>query len=110
MIGRSTPLLIFCSTSGGAGSDALMPLKLRPTGLGAGIDKDCPDYTVFGSEWRSGASTIPRRSRTRSDRVATLEEAKAHLRKSWDAWKAWAQGFSPTERLALSQGVLCSRR
>ena len=28
---------------------------------------------------------------TRSDRVATLEEAKAQLRKSWDAWKAWAK-------------------
>jgi hypothetical protein len=27
---------------------------------------------------------------TRSDRVATLEEAKAQFRKSWDAWKAWA--------------------
>ena len=24
----------------------LMPLKLRPTGLGSGIDKDRPDYTV----------------------------------------------------------------
>ena len=28
---------------------------------------------------------------TRSDRVATLEEAKAHFQKSWDAWKAWAK-------------------
>jgi hypothetical protein len=28
---------------------------------------------------------------TRSDRVASLEEAKAQLRKSWDAWKAWAK-------------------
>ena len=28
---------------------------------------------------------------TRSDKVATLEEAKAQLRKSWDAWKAWAK-------------------
>jgi len=28
---------------------------------------------------------------TRSDRVATLEEAKAQLRKSWDAWKVWAK-------------------
>ena len=28
---------------------------------------------------------------TRSDRVATLEEAKAQLRKSWDTWKAWAK-------------------
>ena len=24
-----------------------MPLKLRPTGLGSGIDKDRPDYTVY---------------------------------------------------------------
>jgi hypothetical protein len=28
---------------------------------------------------------------TRSDRVATLEEAKAQFQKSWDAWKAWAK-------------------
>jgi hypothetical protein len=26
----------------------------------------------------------------RSGRVTTLEEAKAQLRKSWDAWLAWA--------------------
>ena len=25
------------------------------------------------------------------DRVATLEEAKAQLRKSWGAWKVWAK-------------------
>jgi hypothetical protein len=28
---------------------------------------------------------------TRSDRVGTLEEAKAQFQKSWDAWKAWAK-------------------
>jgi hypothetical protein len=28
---------------------------------------------------------------TRSDRVATLEEAKAQFPKSWSAWKAWAK-------------------
>ena len=28
---------------------------------------------------------------TRSDRVATLEEAKAQFQKSWDTWKAWAK-------------------
>ena len=28
---------------------------------------------------------------TRSDRVATLEEAKAQFQRSWDAWKAWAK-------------------
>jgi hypothetical protein len=27
---------------------------------------------------------------TRAGRVATLEEAKAHFQKSWDAWKVWA--------------------
>jgi hypothetical protein len=24
-----------------------MPLTMRPTGLGAGIDKDGPDYTIY---------------------------------------------------------------
>ena len=28
---------------------------------------------------------------TRSDRVATLEEAKTQYWKNWDAWKAWAE-------------------
>jgi hypothetical protein len=27
----------------------------------------------------------------RSDRAATLEEAKAQFQKSWDEWKAWAK-------------------
>jgi hypothetical protein len=27
----------------------------------------------------------------RSGRVATLEEAKAQLRKRWEEWKAWAR-------------------
>ena len=31
-----------------------MPLKLRPTGLGSGIDKDRPDYTVVTGEWEVG--------------------------------------------------------
>ena len=92
MIGRSTSRLTFCSTSDGAGSDILMPLKLRPTGLGAGIDKDRPDYTVYCGGWAVGriyetrggpdhlrwfwsfTVTCPM---TRSDRVSTLEEAKA---------------------------------
>ena len=29
-------------------------LKLRPTGLGSGIDKDRSDYTVFTGEWEIG--------------------------------------------------------
>jgi hypothetical protein len=31
-----------------------MPLKLRPIGLGSGIDKDRGDYTVFCGEWNIG--------------------------------------------------------
>ena len=31
-----------------------MPLTMRPTGLGAGIDKDRPDYTVFCGGWAIG--------------------------------------------------------
>jgi hypothetical protein len=34
-----------------------MPLKLRPTGLGSGIDKDRPDYSVFTGEWNIGRIT-----------------------------------------------------
>jgi hypothetical protein len=83
-----------------------MPLTMRPTGLGAGIDKDRPDYTVFCGEWAIGRiyevrggpdhlrwfwSLTVTSSMTRSDRVATLEEAKTQLQKSWDAWKVWAK-------------------
>ena len=31
-----------------------MTLKLRPTGLGSGVDKDRPDYTVVTGEWEVG--------------------------------------------------------
>jgi hypothetical protein len=31
-----------------------MALKLRPSGLGTGIDKDRPDYTVVTGEWEVG--------------------------------------------------------
>jgi hypothetical protein len=81
-------------------------LKLCPTGLGSGIDKDRPDYTVFTGERQVGRiyetrggpdslrlfwSMTANGAMTRSDRVATLEEAKAQFQKSWDAWKAWAK-------------------
>ena len=83
-----------------------MPLKLRPSGLGSGIDEDRPDYTVFTGEWEVGRiyqtrggpdslrwfwSMTVNVPMTRSDRVATLEEAKAQFQKSWDEWKAWAK-------------------
>ena len=31
-----------------------MALKLRPTGLGAGIDKDRQDFTIYVAEWAMG--------------------------------------------------------
>ena len=31
-----------------------MPLKLRPTGLGSGIDKDRPDYSDYCGDWGVG--------------------------------------------------------
>ena len=31
-----------------------MAFKLRPTGLGAMIDKDRPDYTIYSGEWGFG--------------------------------------------------------
>ena len=83
-----------------------MPLTMRPTGLGSGADKDRPDYTVYSGGWAVGRiyetrggpdnlrwfwSMTITGSMTRSDRVATLEEAKVQLRKSWDAWKVWAK-------------------
>jgi hypothetical protein len=68
-----------------------MPRKLRPTGLGSGIDKDRQDFTIYSGDWPWGASTSsggPESMRwfwspmTRSDCVATLEEAKAQFQKS----------------------------
>ena len=73
-----------------------MALKLRPTGLGSGIDKDRPDYTVVTGEWEVGRvyetrggpdnlrwfwSMTVNGPMTRSDRVAILEEAKAQFRR-----------------------------
>ena len=34
--------------------DGLMALTMRPTGLGFGIDKDRPDYTIYSGEWNVG--------------------------------------------------------
>jgi hypothetical protein len=79
-----------------------MPLKLRPSGLGFGIDKGRQDHeTREGPEkhlrwFRSFAVQGPM---TRTDRVATFEEAKAQFLKSCDAWKAWAK----LERCPLRQ-------
>jgi hypothetical protein len=69
---------------------------MRPTGLGAGIDKDRPDYAVYCGEWNIGRiyqtrggpehlrwfwSLTVNGPMTRADKVATLEEAKAQFSK-----------------------------
>ena len=83
-----------------------MPLKLRPTGLGHGVYKDVPDYSIFCGEWcigriyqpRTGpagypwfwalhAPSKPGTMRT-SNQVASLEAAKAEFEASWRLWKA----------------------
>jgi hypothetical protein len=71
-----------------------------------GLKKDRPDYTVYCGGWAVGriyatrggpdnlrwfwsmTTTAPM---ALSDRVATLEEAKAQFRKRWDVWKVWAK-------------------
>src|SRR4029077_6616383 len=94
------------SSRSSRGNNNAMPLKLRPTGLGSGIDKDRPDYPVYCGgldvgriyQTRGGPDSLRwfwsltvNGPMTRSDRVATLEEAKTQFQKSWDAWKAWAK-------------------
>ena len=74
-----------------------MPLTMRPTGLGSGIDKDRPDYTVVTGEWEVGRiyqtrggpdnlrwfwSMTVNGPMTGSDRVATLEEPRRNFRKA----------------------------
>jgi hypothetical protein len=74
-----------------------MPLTMRPTGLGSGSDKDRPDYTVYCGDWDVGRiyetrggpdnlrwfrSMTVNGPMTRSNRVATLEDAKAQFQKS----------------------------
>ena len=83
-----------------------MALKLRPTDLGSGIDKDRPDCSVYSGEWEVGRiyqtrggpdslrwfwSLTINGPTTRADCVATFDEAKAKFQKCWDAWKAWAE-------------------
>jgi hypothetical protein len=90
-------------------SHGLRCLKLCPTGLGSGIDKDRADYTVFCGEWNIGRiyevrggpehlrwfwalhfPSKPENLRT-DNRVATLEAAKAEFEATWRQWLAWGE-------------------
>ena len=74
-----------------------MPLKLRTSGLGSGIGKDRPDYTVYTGEWEVGricqtrggpdslrwfCSLTVNGPMTRADRVATWKRQRRSFRRS----------------------------
>jgi hypothetical protein len=82
-----------------------MALKLRPTGLGSGIDKDRADYTVYCGGWDVGRIYETRRSQ-QSAQVLVAKRQRSNdalgsggdprrgegaVSESWDAWKAWAK-------------------
>ena len=87
-----------------------MALKLRPTGLGSGIDKDRQDFTIYSGEWamgriyeqRGGPDSMrwfwslhgifgkPLRCAP-NGHAATLDEAKAQFESTWRQWLAWAK-------------------
>ena len=105
-MGTHTKVSITVNRRGSIFNFSSPPAAARSTGLGSGIDKDRPDYTVYCGRWdvariyetRGGPDSLRwfwsmtvNGPMTRSDRVATLEEAKAQFQKSWDAWKAWAK-------------------
>ena len=75
-----------------------MSLIMRPTGLGSGIDKDRPDYTVVTGEWEVGRiyetrgglanlrwfwSMTVNGPMTRSDRGRPWKRPKAQFQKGW---------------------------
>src|SRR4249920_3020299 len=99
-----------------------MPLKMRPTGLGSGIDKDRADYTVYCGGWDVGRiyqtrggpeslrwfwSLTVNGPMTRSDKVATLEEAKAQFQKSE---QERLEGVGEAGRGALNLGDIEPRK
>jgi len=88
----------------------MMALILRPTGLGAGIDKDRQDFTIYSGDWamgriyqqRGGPDSLrrfwslhgifgkPVDMRT-DGHAAMLDQAKAQFETAWRQWLAWAK-------------------
>jgi hypothetical protein len=75
-----------------------MPPQPAPGSTRTALTVYCGERAIGLSARRAVAPTVCAGSGltvtgplTRSDRVATLEEAKAQFQKSWDAWKAWAK-------------------
>jgi hypothetical protein len=68
-----------------------MTLKLRPTGLGSGIDKDRQDFTVYSGEWAVG-------------RIYETRGGPDHLR--W-FWSMTVNGpMTRSDRVALGTAVV----
>jgi hypothetical protein len=77
-----------------------MALKLRPSKV-AHPCAHLKDYVIMAGNWPIGrrgekgwvwSLGLMCGDHKSSDRVATLEEAKAQLQRAWDAWKAWGGG------------------
>ena len=78
-----------------------MALKLRPTGLGSGIDNDRQDFTIYSGGWVVGGSTNSAagltacagsgRCTASSASRATLDRATAQFESTWRQWLAWAK-------------------
>jgi hypothetical protein len=83
-----------------------MPLTMRPSAWAPGSTRTGRTTQSLFGEWEIGRiyqtrggpdnlrwfwSMNANGPMTRSNRVPTLEEAKAQFQKSWDAWKAWTK-------------------
>ena len=58
-----------------------MTLKLRPTCLGSGIDKDGPDYTMYCGEWAVGR--IMKAAAKPADSTAAICVTRRRQSKRW---------------------------
>ena len=64
---------------------------MRPTGLGSGIDKDRPDYTVYCGGWEIGRIYETRGGPDSLRWCFVADRRRSELQISWSAWKAWAK-------------------
>jgi hypothetical protein len=83
-------------------------LKLRPTGLGSGVDKDRPDYTVFTGECEIGRIYQTRDGRSnRTFAGADRGAAKARRRARANRPSEWGIGGGvPLLKVGTKSGVL----
>ena len=75
-------------------------LTMRPTGLGAGIDKDRPDYAIFSGGWAVGRIYQTRGgpdrlrwfwSMTVNGPMTRSDRGQGAISAELDAWKTWAE-------------------